>query len=381
MKILMFSGDPNILIHESAAQARMRFYGRALAELHIVVAHREKHAPQKFGSVFFYAATRPWGIYKKGKELCGRQKFDVITAQGADETGLVGFFLARKFHIPFQLQIHTDVMNPLYRRASWKERVRYWIALFLIPRADCIRTVSRRITNSLSKFQVLHPPKQSLSGGRAGFKFFLLPIFTDVPRFFNAALDPSSAQRFHDYEFKIAAAGRFVDREKNFTLLIRAMRDFVKICPRALLVLAGDGPDKANYKLRIADYGLGKHVILEPYARDFPFFLKLFDLFVIPSNYEGWGSVAIEAMATGLPVVMTDAGLAREVVKNRKSGIIIPVGDQNALLNALIEMYQNPETREAYAREGQETIKKMTLFQEEDYLKRYRESFKICGIS
>ncbi len=366
MRVLMFSGDPNILKQESAAQTRIRFYGRALDELHIIVSCQKNHAQQQYNNVFLSAASRPFGIYKKGKILCARQKFDVITAQGADETGLAGFFLARKFHIPFQLQIHTDIMNARYRNAGWKERIRYWIALFLIPRADCIRAVSQRIKNSLSTFQT------------SDSKLSLLPIFTDVSRFLHAAPDPIFLERLGDHEFKIVAAGRFVDKEKNFTMLIRAMRDFVKLCPRALLALVGDGPDKARYESQIAHYGLGNHVILEPYAKNFPSFLKLFDLFVVPSHYEGWGSVAIEAMAAGLPVIMTESGLAEEVVRNGENGIVISVGDQNGLLKAMVSMYRNPGTRETYAAKGRETVKKIILFQKETYLKEYRKSFALC---
>lgn len=364
MKVLMLSEDPNIIDAESDAAGRMLEYADVLGELHVVMTGAG--TARREGNLFIYPATlRSLGVLIKGWKLCRKTAFDVVSAQAADDIGLAGFFLARLFHIPFQLQLHTDILSPWYYRASWKERVQYRIALFLISRADSIRVVSERIKKSIgSKIK-----NQEL-------RITNLPIFTNFIKYHEAARNPDVDRRFEHYEFNMIAVGRFVEKEKNFLMLIDMMREFIIICPKALLVIIGEGPDKKNYELRIKHYGLEKNVLLESWRNDLPSFYKSFDLFLLSSNYEGWGRVALEAMASGLPVVMTDVGLAGEVVKNEENGLIVPVQDRSAFLLAVDDLYKNQEKRKKLAEAGLAAVKNMEPRTKEEYLKKYRESFE-----
>lgn len=381
MKVLMISADPAILMPGTDAAQRMREYAGLFDELHIVVLCRVRADNQQDGNLFLYAGygsmlpMRFFRAWRLGRSCMMRAKCAVISAQGADETGIIAWLLSRRYGIPFQLQLHTDSMSPWYRAASWKEHLRYQIARFLIPRADCMRVVSKRIANSLpqTKFRSWACPKLSL-----GQRVDVLPIFTDVSKFVTATPDPATEQRFAGFNFKMIAVGRFVDKEKNFGMLINAMRIFVRICPTALLVIVGEGPDRKYYESRIKNQGLEKNVILEPWRDDLASFYKSFDLFVSSSNYEGWGRAVIEALAAGLPVVMTDTGLAGEVIKNHENGIVVPVGDAQALLQAIKMLYENPQTRKQLAAAGQQTAKNLQPATLPEYLARYRQSFDSC---
>ncbi len=262
----MISADPRVKITGSESAARMADYARLFDALHIVVLSG--------GHII-----RAW---REARALRGQ--YDLITAQGADETGMLAYVLSRMSGVPFHLQIHTDVMSPWYRRASWKERVRYALARFLIPRADCIRVVSERIRRSLLQSTIYNLQPE---------KIFVLPIFTDVSKFMTAVPDPATEERFQDYDFKMVAAGRFVEKEKNFSLLIDVMHEFIKICPKALLVIVGEGSDGNRYKLQTTNYKLENNVVIEPWRDDLASFYKSFDLFLLSSRYEGWGRAVI----------------------------------------------------------------------------------------
>jgi len=381
MKILMISGDPQILVRGTQARVRMEEYAALFAELHIVVIGSGPRGDEQSGNLFLYdasgrnAAARVWRAWRRCRALAEKKHFDVITAQGADETGLAGFFAARVSRIPFQLQIHTDVASPWYRGASWKERVRYWIARFLIPRADCIRAVSQRIAHGLLQAKLGARVKLSLEQ-----KVTILPIFTDVSKYIDGRVGPETERRFSNYGFKMIAVGRFVDREKNFSMLIDMMRQFVKICPRSLLVLVGEGPDRNSYRLLVTKYQLEQNVVLESWRSDLPAFYKSFDVFLLSSNYEGWGLAVVEAMAAGLPVVMTDTGLAGEVVRDEENGRVVPVGAEDAFLSAVVDLYRNPEKRELLAAAGRRTVAAMRSKTKEEYLALYKKSFLSCRI-
>lgn len=384
MKVLMFSQDPQALVEGSDTFMRMRDYAEAFGELHVIVrAARAGRAPAS-GGLFMYPVVargilgflRVWRI---GVMLCRKRRFDVISVQAPDILGSISFFLSRRFRIPLQIQLHTDYMSPWYRRASWKERAQYHLARFLIPRADCVRVVSERIRRSLLPFQTTSGTYSRLSL-ELKRRITILPIFTDVSRFLNAAPDAETEKRFAQYDFKMIAVGRFLDKEKNFSMLIDVMRLFVRICPQALLVVVGEGPDNRKYESGIRNYGLTKNIIIEPWRSDLPSFLKSFDLFLLSSNYEGWGRAVIEAMAAGLPVVMTDVGLAGEVVKNNKNGIVVPVGDAQAFLQAIQTLYKDPQKRNQFADAGLKTAKNLKPRTRAEYLVRYREYLEFCRV-
>lgn len=375
MKVLMISGDTGVFNEFSEVRARVTDYASLFDELHIVAVGKKKAVKSEKiseSNLFLYSVSgglllRFFRCLRMLMQICRRANIGVISAQGADEFGFLGFFVARRFGIPFQLQIHTDIMSPWYRRASWRERLRYYLAFFLIPRADCIRVVSQRVRKSLvSKFKIQDS------------RMSVLPIFTDLSHFLKAKSQQKADARFADYDFKIIAAGRFVDKEKNFGVLIEVMRDLVKARPRVLLVLVGEGPDRKHYELQIARLGIEKNVALEPWRDDLSSYYKIFDLFVLPSYYEGWGRSAVEALAAGLPVLMTDVGLAGEVIVGGNNGIIVPVGDYKALRDSLFSFFEDAALRKRL-QEGVKSFQKNCLKEtKERYLEEYRKSFECC---
>jgi len=368
MKILVIGRDPKLNDDNSEAFRRVSEYATLFDALHIINIGTGGEMRSYGGKLFIWPVdSRFLGAVCLGRRIVREHGIDIVDAQDPAESGLAAYFVARFAKIPLRLQIHTDIFSPWYKRASLKEWVRYRLAKFLIPRAYSLRAVSERIKNSIqSRFLI---PESRIS---------VLPIFTDISKFQNAKRSPETERRFREYNFKMLAIGRFVDKEKNFSMLIEVMRDFIKICPKSLLILVGDGPDRENYKLKITNYKLDRSVIIEKWRDDLPSFLKSFDLFALPSNYEGWGRAVIEAMASGLPVVMTDVGLAGEVIKNGENGLVVPVGDKEAFLGAILDLYKNPEKRKKIALAGLETVKNLEPRTKEEYLLLYRESYKTC---
>lgn len=390
MRVLVIGREPNLFNEESEAFKRIREYAGLFKELHIVSGERERQKPRQYGNLYLwpaYSVFLPFRLRKSwrlGKEIARKYGIELVDAQDTGEWGLVAFLTARSAKIPLRLQIHTDIFSPFFRKASWKELIRYHLAKFLIPRAKCIRVVSHRIKHSLWRAKLstvcgeLSSP-HTFPHPQTTQKITVLPIFIDISKFRNAVKDPQTEERFKDYDFKIIAVGRFMDKEKNFSMLIEIMRDFVKICPRALLVLVGDGPDKKNYQLSTINYQLQKNVIIESWRSDLSSFYKSFDLFLLSSNYEGWGRTVVEAMASGLPAVMTDVGLAGEVLLDGENGRVVPVRDPKAMLRAIKKLYEDPETRQKFAAAGQSTARSLRPATKEEYLGLYKESVSRCS--
>ncbi len=375
MKILMLSTDSGIFDPHSRVSERMRFYAGALDELHIVVVANGIVQESSRGNLFIYNvwgsfSTRYIRTVREVRHILRDRFIDTVSVQSPDEFGLLAYGATRRSRVAFQVQVHTDVMNPYWRHSSWKERVRAIIADFLIPRATCVRVVSHRIAESLIAAGLVTRDRVTI-----------LPVFTDIERAIGAAPDPAVVEQLRAYSFKMLAAGRFVEKEKNFFLLIDMMLKFTESHPDALLVIAGEGRDKKRYLHRIRAYGLEKNVILHEWVEDLSAYSAAFDAFCISSNYEGWGVVALEAMAVGVPVIMTDVGLAGELIKNKENGLVVPVGDVRAFCAAVESLVENIALRHTLGQNGRRSIMANSiLLKREEYLHRFRQSLVSCRL-
>jgi glycosyltransferase involved in cell wall biosynthesis len=121
---------------------------------------------------------------------------------------------------------------------------------------------------------------------------------------------------------------------KNHPLLLRAFALLDQ--PDARLMFVGDGHGREALLSLAQELGITDRVIFAGFHPDPTPFYKTADLFVLSSNYEGFGNVIVEAMACGTPVVSTDcpSGPA-EILENGKWGRLIPVGNADALAEAM----------------------------------------------
>lgn len=148
---------------------------------------------------------------------------------------------------------------------------------------------------------------------------------------------------------RIITVGRF-KAQKNHALLIRAFKNLLERTDARLLILGGgDLFDATNAQIR--SEGLVDKIIAPgPDIDPMPYYRSA-DLFVLSSDYEGFGNVIVEALACGVPVVSTDckSGPA-EILENGRFGRLVPVGDAAALAEAMLEALGATHDREALKR-------------------------------
>ncbi len=143
-----------------------------------------------------------------------------------------------------------------------------------------------------------------------------------------------AATRWPSGTKRILAVGA-LKSEKNYPLLLRAFA-LVRRRMAASLLILGDGPLRNVLERQVADEGLTDLVVFAGFETDpWPFYAAA-DLFVLSSDYEGFGNVLVEAMHAGLPVVSTDCPNGpREILKGGEFGTLISCGDENALAVAI----------------------------------------------
>lgn len=373
MKVVVLASDESILVPGSAAHARMAKLSALFDELHIIVACRAAHSEASLARLHTYPArgglawVRILRVWRRAVDVCRRVAPDVLSSETADLLGLVGHLLSRRFGIPLQVQVHTDIMSRHYRAASWKERLRYRIARFVLPRAAGVRAVSPRVSAGIIR-ELRIPPA----------RVCVLPIRTNAGGLSSTKDSSRDDDRFSGFDLRLISAGRFVEREKNFRLLIDAMAEVVRDRPRALLVLAGEGPDRGRLERRIRERCLEGHVWIEGWRDDLPDFLKGFDLFLLSSNFEGWPRVCGEAIAAGLPVITTDVGLAGDLLVDGVSAIVVPVGDALAMARAILGLSRDVGRRRALAQAARQAVERLPFLREEEYSRRYLAALQGC---
>lgn len=147
-----------------------------------------------------------------------------------------------------------------------------------------------------------------------------------------------------------------LERHKDHATLLRAMPAVIRALPEAELWLAGDGSLREHLEALAASLGLGGSVVFLGSRRDVPALLGQSDVFVFSTTREeGLGTVLIEALAAGLPVVASDVPACREVLAGGRWGALVPAADPAALATALIAGMRNravtdPAARSAYLR-------------------------------
>ncbi|OYR83522.1 hypothetical protein DJ84_08015 [Halorubrum ezzemoulense] len=140
----------------------------------------------------------------------------------------------------------------------------------------------------------------------------------------------------------ILTAGRHV-KQKDHSTLIRSFTRLLKDRKDVRLVLLGEGELTPEYEQLAKELGSHEKILLPGFVED-PFqYMSHADVFVLSSRWEGLSLVLIEAMASGTQVVSTDCPSGpSEVLMNGEYGNLVPVGDPEAMKNALIDIFENP---------------------------------------
>jgi len=302
VRVLQIGTDRTILDTNSASAARMREYGEDFGSLDIIIFSLRRHNLHEV-SLSEHVHVYPTNSFSRALYLFASilialklPRPDVISAQDPFETGFIAWIIAVLRGCPLHVQVHTDFLSPEYERHSFLNWLRVLIAGFVLRRAKRIRVVSERIKISLEKKYSLRAPMT------------VLPIFVDVERFRNASVEESLAKRFSEFETKLLVVSR-LEPEKNVGLAIRA---FAKSALEdSCLIILGEGSEKGKLQRLSEEKGVSKWVFFEGGESPIKYY-KIASLVLAPSLYEGYGMVIVEALASGVPVLSTDVGIARE---------------------------------------------------------------------
>ena len=170
-------------------------------------------------------------------------------------------------------------------------------------------------------------------------------------------LNPISASIIDPYcgekEKKIVTFCR-LEPQKNLRMLIDAFEILYEEYPDYELNIYGEGSERENLLNYIVSKGLVNVISIKPFCKDVHQKVMKATIFALPSNYEGLSNSMIEAMALGIPTVVTDCpcGGARMVIENNKNGIMVAVDDPKAMYEAFKKIIVSPKFAKELSNNG-----------------------------
>ena len=358
MNVLMISLDPTLAMDGESvvedSRERHILYGKYLSHLFIVVrAGKGEKARRLSDNVTVYPAASGslcfvWDAYRISKRISRENKIDIITTQDPLLTGIVGYLMKKRYNIPLNIQLHGNYLNNII----WlkQSKLNYLLNMagnYIVKKADSIRVVAEEIGQRLAS--KLNMPAE---------KFITLPVPTDIGRFINSSQNESFKEEIVEFENVILFVGR-LSKEKNVEALLVAAKKVLLRYPKALFLIVGDGPMREDLQKLAQRMEIGKNTRFEGSVsyKNIPGYYHSCDILVLPSKHEGWGRVAIEGLACGKVVIVSDVCGVAELITEQELGFTFPPDRPDVLAQKIIYLLDNPKIGGDMGERGKEYVK------------------------
>ena len=294
-----------------------------------------------------------WELFR----LCRREKFDVVHTH-TSKGGFLGRIAARLAGVP--LVIHTahgfyfNQMNCGPKAAVFYRFLEKFASHF----CDLIISVNEEDRLSAIEKGVVRPSKIHTVINGINTKRFENVVPPDSLR---RELDPSGQA------ILIGTTGRLMP-QKGYHYLIQAMPTVLREFPGARVIFVGDGPLESELKGLAGQLGVSDQCRFLSFRTDIPELLASFDIFVLPSLWEGLSISLLEALAAGKPIVATNIKGNREVIDHGVNGLLVNPGDPAALAEGIIHLIRDKEKARGVGERAREKARK--CFSEEAMVQR-----------
>jgi glycosyltransferase involved in cell wall biosynthesis len=148
---------------------------------------------------------------------------------------------------------------------------------------------------------------------------------------------------------------------KGIVHLIDALPAVFERHPAARVVLVGQGPQEADLRRRCSDLGISERVVFAGFQRDVCAHVGTFTVSVIPSIEEGFGLVALEAQALGVPVVASRTGGLPDIVEDGVTGVLVDPAAPAQLSEAISSLLEDGERRARMAKAARRRARRFSI--------------------
>jgi glycosyltransferase involved in cell wall biosynthesis len=171
----------------------------------------------------------------------------------------------------------------------------------------------------------------------------------------------------------LGCAARLTE-QKGITYALLAFADILPEYGDAYLVIAGDGELRPSLEKQVRDLGIMERVFFLGWRDDVPTLMAGLDVYLVPSLWEGFGLVLLEAMSRRLPIIASNVSAIPEIVVHGETGLLVPARDVSALAQAMRVLLADRLLRVHYGLNGEDRLEELfsDLRMADDTLEVYR---------
>lgn len=294
MKVLALGLDKHILDENSAVFQRALLYREKL-DKYLILVPGDGNKVLSLLKLFF-------SLHR----ILKQEQFDLVSIQDIYFLPLVIWYFQGKYKFKVEIQIHGFEKFNGFRKMLFK---------YNIQMADIIRVVSSRLKKELVNYFKI-----------AIDKIYIVPVAVDKNKFLEKNINTNLHQKYPG-KFIFLTVSRLV-QVKNIALQLQAIAKLsASIKNKIILLIIGDGSDRIGLQNLVKNLQIEKQVkfLGIGHGLDLPSYYKTADCFLLTSHSEGYGMVIAEAVLSDLPVIMTDVGVAGELVEDNVNGFVVPV--------------------------------------------------------
>ena len=291
--------------------------------------------------------------YKELKKIIDTNNYRLIHCH-TPVGGVLTRLAARRARKKGTKVIYTAHGFHFYKGAPLKNWLLYYpVEKWLARYTDCLITINEEDYELARKKRFQAGSIKKVDG-----------VGVDINRFKPLAEEEKLALRqeygFNEKDFIIICVGE-LNANKNQDLVIKAVKMLKEEIPDIKLLLAGRGDMEKQYRKMAEKLGVKDNVLFLGYRRDIPELLSISDVAVSSSCREGLPVNVMEAMATGLPLVVTDCRGNRDLVRDGENGFLVGVNDAIGMAGAIEKIYRSEEVRKKFRAHNLEKIKSYSL--------------------
>ncbi len=269
--------------------------------------------------------TNPMGLVRLRRRLADRRP-QLVHAHLEYSSMLAAAVVPTGTAAP--IVVHLD--NDVYRRP----RLARLAGRLLAPRVAGYIAVSTGVRDSAIR-----------AYGTRVRRIAVVPPGIDVQRFDRTRIDPVMTARLRQGASRVVGTVGRLAGQKALHVLLDATPRLLADDAGTRVLIVGDGPLRAALERHARRLGIDDAVTFAGHQADVVPAYAAMDVFVLPSSYEGFGIVFVEAMASGVPVVGTRVVGSEEAVEDGVTGLLVPPGDAAALGSAVIRLTSDAALR------------------------------------
>ncbi len=280
-----------------------------------------------------------WSFIRKGR-------YDSVHTH-TTKAGLLGRLAARMAGVPLIIHTihdppHNSARNPILRK------------LYILMEQMASRWAHHIVTVSYANYEEIIKQKiapiDKVTVIREGIELSGYDLHVDRgAKRLDLSIPPDA---------KVVGIVARLEAAKGHIYLIDAIPEIIRQVPDGFFVIVGRGHLKDQLEARAKALGVEKRVLFTGFREDMLEIMNIFDVFTLPSLWEGLGIVLLEAMAFKLPIVASRVGGITDVVVDGTTGFLVPPADSKALAQAIITLLLNPEKAGKMGEEGFKRVSK-----------------------